>query len=368
MIDYKKLAGKHISSLNPYQPGKPIKEVQREMGIDKVYKMASNENPLGISEKVKKALTEFLPEVNRYPLGDSYYLKNKLAEKLNIPSERLLFGAGSNEIIEFLFRTFLKKGEEALSFAPSFSVYGLIAQAVESKCNWVPVNDDFTVNFSKLTEAINDKIRLIFLANPNNPTGTYFSEEELIDFLNKVPEETIVVLDEAYIEFIDAPDYPNSIELMDKYPNIVIMRTFSKAYGLAALRVGYAIAQPECIDMMNRVRQPFNINMAAQVAAEAALDDDEFLKATIDEIRKGKKDFYERLEQMGLKYIPTQTNFILINVGDGQTVFEQLMKKGIIVRYLGPGLANYIRVDISNQEGRDAFFSALKEILTDRII
>ena len=362
MIDYKKLAGQHISSLNPYQPGKPIKEVQREMGIEKVYKMASNENPLGISEKVKKALTDFLPEINRYPLGDSYYLKQKLSNKTGIAPEKLIFGAGSNEIIEFLFRTFLKPGEEALSFAPSFSVYGLIAQAAGSKCNWVPVN------FDKLTEAVKENTRLIFLANPNNPTGTYFNEDELVKFLDKVPEETIVVLDEAYVEFIDAPDYPNSVALMDKYPNIVIMRTFSKAYGLAALRIGYGIAQPECIDMLNRVRQPFNINMAAQVAAEAALDDEEFLNNTVAEVKKGKEDFYTRLDEMSLKYIPTQTNFILIEVGDGQAVFEQLMKKGVIVRFLGPGLANYIRVDISNQEGRDAFFTALKEILTDRIV
>ena len=368
MIDYKKLAGQYISSLNPYQPGKPIKEVQREMGIEKVYKMASNENPLGISKKVKKALMEFLPEINRYPLGDSYYLKQKLSNKTGIAPEKLIFGAGSNEIIEFLFRTFLKPGEEALSFSPSFSVYGLIAQAVGSKCNWVPVNNDFSVNFDKLAEAVKENTRLIFLANPNNPTGTYFNEKELVKFLDKVPEETIVVLDEAYVEFIDAPDYPDSVELMDKYPNIVIMRTFSKAYGLAALRIGYGIAQPDCIDMMNRVRQPFNINMAAQVAAEAALEDDEFLQNTIAEVKKGKEDFYTRLDKMGLKYVPTQTNFILIEVGDGQTVFEQLMKKGVIVRFLGPGLAKYVRVDIGNQESRDAFFAALKEILTDRIV
>jgi histidinol-phosphate aminotransferase len=368
MIDYKKLAGKYISSLNPYQPGKPIKEVQREMGIDKVYKMASNENPFGISEKVKKALINFLPEAHRYPIGNVYYLKMKLSDKLNISPEKLIFGAGSNEIIEFLFRTFVKKGEESLSFAPSFSVYGLIAQAIESKCNWIPTNEDFSVNFDALANAINEKTRLIFLANPNNPTGTYFNEEKLIAFLDKVPEDTIVVIDEAYVEFVDANDFPNSISLMDKYPNIVIMRTFSKAYGLASLRIGYAIGQPECIDMMNRVRQPFNINMAAQVAAEAVLDDNDFLIKTIEEVKNGKKDFYSRLDEIGLEYIPSQTNFILIKVGDGKTVFEQLMKKGVIVRFLGSGLSDYIRVDVSNQKGRDAFFQGLKEILTDRVI
>jgi histidinol-phosphate aminotransferase len=363
MIDYKKLAGKHISSLSPYVPGKPVKEVQREMGLEKVYKMASNENPLGVSKKVIEALQNFLPEINRYPLGDSYYLKQKLSEKLNIPKENLLFGSGSNEIIEFLFRAFLKNGEYALSFAPSFSVYGLIAQAVESECKWVPMTKNFDVDWEGLKKEITEKCRLIFLANPNNPTGTYFTENELVDFLKDVPEETIVVMDEAYYEFIDKEDYPDSIKLMDMYPNIVIMRTFSKAYGLASLRVGYAIAQEECVDMMNRVRQPFNVNMAAQVSAEAALEDDDFLQATLNEVKKGKEDIYQRCNQMGLSYITTQANFVLIEVGDGQKVFEELMKKGVIVRYLGPGLAKYVRVDVSNQEGRDAFFDGLKEIL-----
>lgn len=363
MIDYSKLAGECINGLSPYQPGKPVKEVQREMGIETVHKMASNENPMGVSPKVAEALAAFIPEINRYPLGDSYYLKNKLCNKLNVPEEKIIFGAGSNEIIEFLFRAFLKKGEHALSFAPSFSVYGLIAQAMESSCNWIPMTNEFGVDWDGLKNAINDQTRLIFLANPNNPTGTYFTATELEDFMTAVPEDTIVVMDEAYFEFIDETDYPDSIKLMDTYPNIVIMRTFSKAYGLAALRVGYAIAQPECVDMMNRVRQPFNVNMAAQVAAEASLSDEDFLQKTLAEVKKGKADIYAKCDEMGLKYIPSQANFVLVNVGDGLTVFQELMKKGVIVRYLGPGLAEYVRVDTGSQEGRDAFFKGLKEIL-----
>lgn len=363
MIDYSKLAGDCISSLSPYLPGKPVKEVQREMGLETVYKMASNENPLGVSPKVIQALIDFLPEINRYPLGDSYYLKEKLSAKLDVNADRLIFGAGSNEIIEFLFKAFLKKGEHALSFAPSFSVYGLIAQAMESSCNWIPMTQNFEVDFEGMKKAINDKTRLIFLANPNNPTGTYFTSEELEDFMKVVPQDTIVVMDEAYFDFINQDDYPNSIKLMDTYPNIVIMRTFSKAYGLASLRVGYAIAQPECVNMMNRVRQPFNINMPAQIAATAVLEDEDFLQATLNEVKRGKADFYKRCDEMGLKYIPTQANFLLINVGDGKKVFNDLMGKGVIVRFLGPGLAEYIRVDLGNQAGRDAFFKGIKEVL-----
>ncbi|MBZ4672228.1 MAG: histidinol-phosphate aminotransferase [Deferribacteraceae bacterium] len=363
MIDYKKLAGKNIVDLVPYQPGKPIKELERELGIKKAVKLASNENPLGIPEKAKKAIIDNLDEMNRYPLGDAYYLREKLANKLSVKKEELIFGTGSNEIIELLIRTFVKDGETVLSYAPSFSVYGIIAQAAGSRCEWVKMKDGFEVDFEGLKNSITEKTRIVFLANPNNPTGTYFSEEALVDFLESISEDKIVALDEAYIEYVDAGDYPNSLKLMKKYKNLIVMRTFSKAYGLAAFRIGYAVGDSEAIDMLNRVRQPFNVNMLAQLAAEAALDDTDFLRKSIKTNREGKAYLYKEFENLGLKYTPTQANFILVNVVDGKKVFDDLLKEGVIVRFLGPGLAEYVRVSIGTEEENKFFIEKLKKVL-----
>ncbi|MCX8085062.1 MAG: histidinol-phosphate transaminase [Calditerrivibrio sp.] len=363
MIDYKKLAGDKISSLIPYQPGKPIKELERELGIKEAIKLASNENPLGVSDKVIKAVTEALHEMNRYPLGDAFYLRQELSRFLNVAPERIIFGTGSNEIIELAIRTFVKPGEHVLSYAPSFSVYGIIAQANGNFCKWVPTGERFKIDFSKIKEAVEETTRIVFLANPNNPTGVYFPEEELIDFLEFVPKETIVVLDEAYIEYVDAPDYPNSLKLMDKYHNLLSMRTFSKAYGLAGFRIGYAFGHPDCIDMLNRVRQPFNVNMVAQIAAIAALEDKDFVRNSIKVNREGKAYLYKQFKEMGLDFIETQANFILVNVGDGKDVFEKLLKEGVIVRFLGPFLKEYVRVSIGTPQENEIFINKLKKVL-----
>lgn len=363
MIDYKKLAGENILKLVPYQPGKPIKEVERELKVKKAIKLASNENPLGIPEKAKKAVIENLDEMNRYPLGDAFYLRKKLSEKLNISGKNLIFGTGSNEIIELLIRTFVKAGETVLSFAPSFSVYGIIAQASGSSCTWVNMTEDFRVDFDSIKKAITEKTRIIFLSNPNNPTGTYFTEEELLNFLDDIRDDIIVALDEAYVEYVDANDFPDSMKLLKRYKNIVIMKTFSKAYGLAGFRIGYAIADEVAIDMLNRVRQPFNVNMLAQIAAEAALDDIDFLRRSIKVNREGKLYLYKVFEELGLKYFPTQANFILVEVGDGKKVFEELLKEGVIVRYLGPNLSKYIRVSIGLEKENKIFAIALKKVM-----
>jgi len=363
MIDYKKLAGKNIAGLVPYQPGKPIKELERELGISHAIKLASNENPLGIPEKAKQAIIKTLDEMNRYPLGDAYYLREKLADILSVNKDELIFGTGSNEIIELLIRTFVKSDETVLSYAPSFSVYGIIAQAAGSRCEWVKMKDRFEVDFEGLKSAITDKTRIIFLANPNNPTGTYFSEEALVDFIDAIRKDIIVVLDEAYIEYVDAADYPNSLKLMKKYKNLITMRTFSKAYGLAGFRVGYAVGDREAIDMLNRVRQPFNVNMLAQIAAEAALDDTDFLRKSIKTNREGKIYLYKEFENLGLEYIPTQANFILVKVGDGKKIFDELLKEGVIVRFLGPGLSEFVRVSIGKEEENKFFVEKLKKIL-----
>jgi histidinol-phosphate aminotransferase len=262
-------------------------------------------------------------------------------------------------------RTFIGKDEHVMSPSPSFSVYGIISQAMRSRCCWIPVGKDFRFDFDALAAAITDKTRIIFLSNPNNPTGEYFTKDEIEDFMKKVPENVIVIMDEAYTEYVDAPDYPDTVKMQERCPNIMSMRTFSKAYGLAALRVGYVIAHPDAIDMMNRVRQPFNTNMAAQVAAEAALKDTDHLKKVLFENRQGKGYLYKEFEKLGLEYVPTQANFILVKVGHGEKVFNALLKKGVIVRYLGPGLAEYIRVSIGTQEENRIFINELSEVLKE---
>jgi len=363
MIDYAKLAGQKISDLVPYKPGKPIKELERELGVKNSVKLASNENPMGCSPKVVEALKDFFPEISRYPLGDAFYLRTAVSEHYNIDGKKLLFGTGSNEIIDLAIRTFLGTDEEVISPSPSFSVYGIISQAAGRSCQWVPVTPDFKVDFDALAAAISDKTRMIFLANPNNPTGEFFTKAELEDFMKKVPEDVIVVMDEAYIEYADAPDFPDTLAMLDTYKNMFLMRTFSKAYGLAALRVGYVIASEEAIDMMNRVRQPFNTNMAAQIAAQAAIKDQEHLQKVLAENKAGKDYLYEQFDALGLKYIPTQANFILVHVGNGEKVFNDLLKEGVILRYLGPGLAEWVRVSIGTMAENKTFIEKLKTVL-----
>jgi histidinol-phosphate aminotransferase len=363
MIDYSKLAGNAISTLIPYKPGKPVKELERELGIKDSVKLASNENPVGCSPKVIQAIRDFLPEISRYPLGDAFYLREIVAKHYGISGERLLFGTGSNEIIELAIRTFLSEGEQVLSPAPSFSVYGIISQAAGKSCKWVPVKPDFKFDFEALAAAIDGNTRMIFLANPNNPTGEYFTKAELDGFMKKVPSDVIVVMDEAYVEYVDAPDFPDTLPMLDTYANMFIMRTFSKAYGLAAVRCGYVIACEQAIDMMNRVRQPFNTNMVAQVAAKAAMEDTEHLKAVLAENKKGKLYLYSEFEKLGLKYIPTQANFVMVKVGDGEKVFNDLLKEGVIVRQFGAGLAEWIRVSIGTMKENEIFIDKLKKVL-----
>jgi len=363
MIDYGKLAGQKICNLVPYKPGKPVKELERELGISNSVKLASNENPLGCSPKALQAINDFLPEISRYPFGDAYYLREVVAKHYDVSGEKLLFGTGSNEIIELAIRTFLSDDEHVLSPAPSFSVYGIIAQAAGKSCKWVPVQKNFKFDFDALAGAIEDKTRMVFLSNPNNPTGEYFTQAELENFMAKVPEDVIVIMDEAYVEYIDAEDFADSLPLLKKYKNIFIMRTFSKAYGLASARVGYVIACEEAIDMMNRVRQPFNTNMFAQVAAKAAMEDQEHLSTVIKMNKDGKEYLYSEFEKLGLEYVPTQANFILVKVGNGEKVFNDLLKEGVIVRYLGPGLAEWIRVSVGITKENETFIEKLKVVL-----
>ena len=353
-----------IEKLVPYDPGKPIEELQREMGLTRVVKLASNENALGSSPKAIKALEKAIYQVHRYPDGACYYLKHKAAEKLGVTPRHLIFGNGSNEVIELLMRTYLQPGDRVVYGEPAFIVYKLISLAMAIEGVGVPLKG-FTHDLEAMARAVDEKTKMVFVANPNNPTGTMVTHQEVMDFLDRIPPEVIVVFDEAYYEFVERPDFPHllPIVLEEKRP-LVLMRTFSKIYGLAGLRIGYGIAPPQMVDYMNRVRQPFNVNLLAQEAALAALDDDEHVERSRRLVKEGKAFLYKALEEMGLEYIPSETNFFLIKVGDGERVFRELLKKGVIVRNMGGyGLPQYIRVTLGTQEENAIFLETLKEVL-----
>lgn len=362
MINYKQLAGEKITDLKPYLPGKPMKEVERESGITNVVKLASNENPYGCSPKAIQALKDFLPEITRYPLGDSFYLRQAISEKYNVGMDNILCGAGSDEIIQLLYIAFLHGDAMALAPMPSFSEYELLARSLRCGCKWVDTNKDFTTNLDAILKAVDKNTRFIMLANPNNPTGTAFSEKELIAFLDKLSPNIMVAMDEAYIEFADRDDLPDTIKLMKKYKNLMTLRTFSKAYGLASVRCGFMIAHPECIDVVQRVRPPFNVSMPGQVMAEAAIKDDEFVKKIVKLNLEEKNYIYGRLEKAKITYIPTQANFMLVKTGNGKQLFEKLLSAGIIVRFLGgEALKDYIRISIGTRDENKRLLDKLTE-------
>ena len=354
-----------VRDLVPYDPGKPIEELEREKGI-KAVKLASNENPLGPSPKAVEAIKRAAERVNRYPDGACYYLKGKLASFLGVPRENIILGNGSNEIIEILMRTFLETGDEVVYAWPAFVVYKLISKAMGLKAVEVPLTEDLRHDLPAMASAVTEKTKMIFVANPNNPTGTMVNADEVRAFLKDLPEDIIVVFDEAYYEF--ARGFPGFPELLEEAVsgerNIVLMRTFSKAYGLAGLRIGYAVSNRELIDYMNRVRQPFNVNLVAQEAALAALDDQEHVGRTLELTRSGLEYLYSELDSMGLPYVPTCTNFLLVKVGEGRKVFEALLDRGVIVRAMdGYSLPEYIRVTVGLPEENRRFVEALREVL-----
>ncbi len=353
----------HIEELVPYPPGKPIDELKRELGVEKIIKLASNENPVGPSPKALQAMKRVVEGVNRYPDGSAYYLKQKLSEKLGVQPAQIILGNGSNEIIELVFRTFYQPGDNVVSAEITFAVYPIIARAMGAEYRAAPMRG-LSYDMEKLADLVDEKTRLVFISNPNNPTGTYITERELEDFMRKVPETTLVVLDEAYFEFVDRDDYPDGLKYLREYPNLLVMRTFSKIYGLAGLRIGYGIGSEDVVDYLNRVRQPFNVNLVAQEAALAALDDDEFVDRVRELTHRGLAYLYGEVEKMGLEYVPSVTNFFLIKVGRGKEVFEALLRKGVIVRPMdGYNLPEYIRVNVGTEDENTFFIEALREVL-----
>ncbi|MFA6217082.1 MAG: histidinol-phosphate transaminase [Candidatus Omnitrophota bacterium] len=353
---------KNIADLTPYKAGKPIEETKRELKLSRIIKLASNENPLGPSPKAVLAIKRNLLKINRYPDSQSFYLRKNLAKKLAVLPENIVLGNGSDEVIDIIIKTFVNDDENIITSKVTFLEYEIIAKVNAKLIRTIPLKD-FKYDLEAITRAVNKKTKLIFIANPNNPTGTYITKSEFERFLAKIPQNVIVVLDQAYDLFIDVNDYPDSLDYIKK--NVIILKTFSKAYGLAGLRIGYAIANTRLTPFMEKTRQPFNINMLAQQAASAALQDKEFLRKTRQMTLEGKQYLYNALDQMGLRYIPSVANFILIDVAmDGVTLFQKLLKKGVIIRDMQQyGLRDFIRVSIGSLAENRIFIKRLKEIL-----
>jgi len=353
----------YIRSLIPYEPGKPIEEVEREYGISSSVKLASNENPLGPSPKAVGAIRERLDQLHLYPDGDCFYLKRSLATKLGVAPDNLLFGNGSNEIIELAARTFLRPGDEAVMARQAFVVYQLIVQAVGGKSVEVPLRD-FTHDLPAIADAVTPRTKIIFLANPNNPTGTIYRRQEWESFLKKISPEVLLIVDEAYFEYVQDSAYPDSLRYREGDRAMLTLRTFSKLYGLAGLRIGYGVGPKSLIALMQRVRQPFNVNAVAQWAALAALDDADHVKRSLAVNAEGLKFLAQELGKLGLEFVPSCANFILVRVGKGQEVFQKLLAEGIIVRPMnGYQFPEHVRVTVGTKEENRRFIEALGRII-----
>ncbi|WP_027213535.1 histidinol-phosphate transaminase [Burkholderia sp. WSM2232] len=359
----------YVRAIAPYIAGKPISEVAREFGLDeaKIVKLASNENPLGMPESAQRAMAQAASELGRYPDANAFELKAALGERYGVPADWITLGNGSNDILEIAAHAFVEKGQSIVYSQYSFAVYALATQGLGARAIVVPAVK-FGHDLDAMLAAITDDTRLIFVANPNNPTGTFIEGPKLDAFLAKVPRHVAVVLDEAYTEYLPAEKRYDSIEWVRRYPNLLVSRTFSKAFGLAGLRVGFAIAQPELTDLLNRLRQPFNVNTLAQAAAIAALNDQAFLEKSAALNAQGYRRLTEAFDKLGLEYVPSDGNFVLVRVGDddaaGDRVNLALLKQGVIVRPVGNyGLPQWLRVTIGLPEENEAFISALEKTL-----
>jgi histidinol-phosphate aminotransferase len=351
-----------VTRLHPYVPGKPIEELERELGITDIVKLASNENPLGPSEKVLAAIAQASKELTRYPDGNGFALKAAIATQYQLNVDQITLGNGSNDVLELLARAFVSPEDEVIFSQYAFAVYPIVTQAVGAKAVIAPARD-YGHDLQAMSRLISNKTKLIFIANPNNPTGTFLEAGGLESFISQVPETTIIVLDEAYVEYGDRD--VNSIDWLAKYPNLVITRTFSKAYGLAGLRIGYALSNPEIADLLNRIRQPFNGNSLALAAAVVALGDDQYIADTKEINNKGMVQVIAGIEKLGLSYIPSKANFLTIDIGRNcDEVFDLLLRKGVIIRPVANyGLPNHIRVSIGLESENQRFLAALEQVL-----
>lgn len=364
------LAAAGVRDLKPYEPGKPIEELERELGISNSLKLASNENPLGPSPQAVEAMREQLENVSIYPDGNGFALKNALAAKLNINSEQLTLGNGSNEILELVARTFLSPGTAAVFSEHAFAVYPIVVQATGARAcvadAYAPDHPQaYGHNLRKMLNLVGDDTRVVFIANPNNPTGTWLDRESLDDFLKAVPQTTLVVIDEAYFEYVRESNYPDTLQWLDRYLNLIVTRTFSKIYGLAGLRVGYAVSHPELAELLNRVRQPFNTNSLAQLAACAALDDETHVKRSREINAAGLRQLSVALQDRGLCCIPSVANFICVDVGQAALpIYQELLTQGVIVRPVDNyGLPRHLRITVGTSEQNRRVLCALDQVL-----
>ncbi|WP_207063741.1 histidinol-phosphate transaminase [Motiliproteus sp. SC1-56] len=362
--DFQALAAPGVRGLQPYVPGKPVEELERELGIANIVKLASNENPLGLSEAAADAIRAGLGEGARYPDGNGYALKRALQARFGLEMSQITLGNGSNDVLELVARAFLSPGAEAVFSQHAFAVYPIVTQAIGATAV-VTAAKDWGHDLDAMAAAISDKTRVVFIANPNNPTGTWIDRDTLVGFLDRVPERVVVVLDEAYTEYVDSSRFPDGLALLSRYPNLVVTRTFSKAYGLAALRIGYAASSAAIADLLNRVRQPFNANSLAQAAATAVLGDEAYLARSREVNRAGMAQLESGFATLGLDYIPSVGNFIAVDVAcEAGPVFEALLREGVIVRPVGGyEMPRHLRVSIGLEAENQACLSALKKVL-----
>ncbi len=353
----------YVRAISPYQPGKPITELAREMGIpvDSIVKLASNENPLGVSPKAKRAVEAALAGVGRYP--DQFELIAKLAARCGVAQNQVVLGNGSNDVLDLIARVFLAQGRSAVFAQHAFAVYPLATLSTGAELICVPAKD-FGHDLDAMLAAIRPDTRVVWIANPNNPTGNFLPYPDVRAFLEKVPADVVVVLDEAYNEYIPPEARVDTAAWVAEFPNLVVCRTFSKIYGLAGLRIGYGVTSAAVADLMNRVRQPFNVNNLALAGALAALDDDEFLQASYELNRRGMAQIVGALEKLGLAYIPSYGNFVTFKAGDGAAVNQKLLQQGVIVRPIGGyGMPEWLRVTIGSEAENARFIAALEKAL-----
>jgi len=349
-----------IAALSPYVPGKPIEELKRELGLTRVIKLASNENPLGPSPKAMAVINDGVATLHRYPDGGAFRLREAIADRWKVSADQVILGNGSDEILSFLARTFLAPGDEAVMADQTFVIYKMEVMAAHGKAVVVPLVQ-WRHDVTAMADAITERTRLLFLCNPNNPTGTMVSADEVTSLLARVPEHVVVVFDEAYFEYVRSAEFPDSMAYVQQGRNAIVLRTFSKIYGLAGLRIGYGVTTPEIANFLNRVRPPFNANSLAQLAARAALDDDEHVANSRAVNQAGMDQVVSGLQALGFAPIASETNFVYVDVArDGRRIFEALLRLGVIIRHIE---GRMIRITIGQAEENTAFLTALGQVL-----
>ncbi len=367
-MDPCEISPSYVRSIAPYQPGKPISELARELGLQEgtIVKLASNENPRGIGPRTRAAIERALGDIARYPDGNGFELKDALSRHYGVDAAQIVLGNGSNDVLELVSLAFLGPGRAAVYSQHAFAVYPLATQARGARAIALPARN-YGHDLDAMARAVDEETCVVWVANPNNPTGTLAAPGALEAFVRRIPERVIVVIDEAYNEYMPADQRADTVKWLKRHPNLVLTRTFSKAYGLAGLRVGYALAHPSVADVMNRVRQPFNVNSVALAAATAALEDMEFVAKSFAENLQGLRQLREGAQQLGLEFIPSYGNFLTIRVGKAQEVYKRLLRRGVIVRPVGGGyqLPEHLRVTVGTAAENDKFLGALAASLKE---